>query len=527
MNDRHNQEEPTGQDQEQTPNAAYYKEAALGGPGLITLVRVSDLAVVFANRQFQHYFGISADDVAQKKINFADLLDKQEGERLQYQLDLTSIDSAAASLFVIYKVRNNTGKYASVYLYASKTNISNNSEAHFHLVLHPDMSVHHMPFLSFNTKELFLQQFKKDGFGTFEWTIDADKVYWSKGIYDIYEVDEGRKVNLAFAQTFVHPTDKERVNEAARAARETGADLDIAYKIVTRNNRIKAVHSLARTLRNKDGKPEKFIGTLRDITNQRAIEEDLKNKVAELNQSNRELEEFAYVASHDMQEPLRKISTFSDRLSEKYKDVLQGDGAMYLKRMMASADSMRSLINNLLEFSKISKTSQPFEAINLNHILRQVKSDLELTIEETGTIINTIQPLPVLEAVASQIKQLLVNIVNNAIKFHKSGITPVITLETTIADDEEKATNELNVAETYYKISITDNGIGFESEYALRIFQVFQRLHGKSEYPGTGIGLAICKKILEYHNGIIYAENLPDQGARFVFIIPEHHSQVN
>jgi light-regulated signal transduction histidine kinase (bacteriophytochrome) len=246
----------------------------------------------------------------------------------------------------------------------------------------------------------------------------------------------------------------------------------------------------------------------------------LKNKVEELNHSNRELEEFAYIASHDLQEPLRKITTYSDRLSEKYKEALTGDGLMYLSRMIISAENMRMLINDLLEFSRISKNEQPYERVDMNMVLKLVKTDLELVIEETGTIINC-ESLPAVDAIPSQMKQLLANIIGNAIKFHKPGLPPVITISANILSEKEKVRLELAKNRIYYEFSISDNGIGFEEEYNTRIFQVFQRLHGKSEYPGSGIGLAICKKIIEYHHGIIYATSEPGAGARFTFILPQ------
>ncbi len=301
---------------------------------------------------------------------------------------------------------------------------------------------------------------------------------------------------------------------------ETGEDLNIEFKIITAKKNIKTIHCLGRTIKNNDGVPVKFAGSLRDITAQRGIEEDLKSKVEQLYESNRELEDFAYVASHDLQEPLRKITTFSDRLSEKYKDVLSGDGAMYLSRMIAAAENMRALISDLLEFSRITKTGQVFETVSLDAVLLQVKTDLELVIEETSTVINS-HPLPEVEAISSQMIQLFTNIISNAIKFHKPGVVPVLAIEASTLTNAEKLDYELTGNSVYYKVQFTDNGIGFEDEYATRIFQVFQRLHGKSEYPGSGIGLAICKKIIEHHHGIIYAQNIDGIGARFTFILPK------
>ena len=409
-------------------------------------------------------------------------------------------------------------------MYASLVSAGDGTDM-YSLVMHPDLSKWDMPFTSFNSRELFLEQFNSENFGTFEWLIDADKVFWSVGVYGIYEVEDTQlPINRALVQTFTHPDDKARIKEAIKNAINNRTDVDIEYRIITTRKNVRVIHSLARIIRDSNDKPTKFVGSIRDVTDQRSIEDDLKNKVEELNHSNKELEEFAFVASHDMQEPLRKITTFSDRLSEKYKDVLAGDGLMYLSRMVAAAENMRMLINNLLEFSKISKTKQAFEPVNLNLILKQVTTDLELVIEETGTEVNS-HSLPRVYAIPSQMKQLFANIISNAIKFRKQDVKPVITIENNLLTEDDRQKFELPVRARYYRISISDNGIGFEEEYSARIFQVFQRLHGKSEYPGSGIGLAICKKIMEYHRGLIFAENVPDVGARFVFILPEYQEE--
>lgn len=236
--------------------------------------------------------------------------------------------------------------------------------------------------------------------------------------------------------------------------------------------------------------------------------------------SNKELEEFAYVASHDLQEPLRKISTFTGRLNEKYASEIGEEGKLYVDRIIASSGNMRILIDNLLEFSRISRIKQPFVELNLNFVLRQVRNDLELNVEETGTTIKS-DDLPTIEASMSQMKQLFNNILNNAIKFRKEDVKPEIIISSkTLADADKKKFN-LASQKNFFAITICDNGIGFENEYATKIFQIFQRLHGKSEYPGSGIGLAICKKIVDHHNGIIFAENVPDKGACFTIILPE------
>jgi len=507
-------------------DSKYLQYLPESNPGMVAIMRYPDSKVFFINKQFECNLGYSLDDLHEPGLYFNNLIARHQQDHLVNQLNYVNDNIEARSNFVIYKLKNKAGKTVPFYLYASPFLPGANPYGTLYfLLLLPDLSKYGMPFTSFYSKELFLEQFETENFGTYEWIKEVDRIFCSGGIYRIYEINEDeQEINTLFATEFVHPNDKIRVKEATTFALDTGEDLNIEYRIITAKQNIKLIHCLARSVKDEAGKLIKFAGSVRDITEQRSIEQTLKNKVEELNHSNRELEEFAYVASHDLQEPLRKISTFSDRLADKYKDVLTGEGAMYLSRMMASAENMRNLINDLLDFSRISKNQQPFESTNLNLVLRQVKTDLELTIEETGTTINSVG-LPVIDAISSQMKQLFLNIIGNAIKFRKADVKPVINIGVEELSAKDKIRHDLSPNTSYYKIEIIDNGIGFEEEYATRIFQVFQRLHGKSEYPGSGIGLAICKKILEYHHGIIYAENVPGKGARFVFILPQHQQK--
>ena len=249
----------------------------------------------------------------------------------------------------------------------------------------------------------------------------------------------------------------------------------------------------------------------------------LENKVRELDRSNKELEEFAYIASHDLQEPLRKITSFSERLKEKLPSNLEPDVQLYLNRMLAATDNMRMLIDNLLEFSRTSRISEPFVRTDLNNIISEVIADLELKIEETSTSV-TSETLPVIDAIPMQMRQLFTNLFTNAIKFKGDGATPKIEIKSSELSDEEKDANHLRVNNRYFKITVKDHGIGFDQEYSMKIFQIFQRLHGKAEYPGSGIGLAICKKIVENHSGRIFATSEAGKGAEFITILPESQS---
>ncbi len=225
----------------------------------------------------------------------------------------------------------------------------------------------------------------------------------------------------------------------------------------------------------------------------------------ELKRSNRELQDFAFVASHDLQEPLRKIRTFGDRLKSRYADQL-GDGTDYLERMQNAALRMSNLIDDLLTFSRVSIRAKPFVEVNLNEALDEVLDTLSMRIEETGAVIEK-DPLPRVKADLSQIRQLLQNLLSNALKFTPPDTTPLIHI---YCEQDEH----------HYRLMIQDNGIGFDPQYLEKIFTPFQRLHGKDEYSGNGIGLAICRRIVERHGGQIRAESQPGMGATFILDMP-------
>lgn len=252
-----------------------------------------------------------------------------------------------------------------------------------------------------------------------------------------------------------------------------------------------------------------FIG--KDITDLKRAEEKLKQYNEELLRKNKELQDFAYIASHDLQEPLRKIITFAERLVKKYKDVLDEEGQDYIERMTSAAKRMKQLITGLLIYSRVTTKAQPFMEVDLNEIIKGVIDDLEITIKEVNGRIN-VEKLPVIEADSLQMRQLFQNLIGNALKFYREGISPVIHIKSRIIIDDKH--------DGLCEITVQDNGIGFDPQYSERIFGVFERLHGRSEDEGTGIGLAICKKIVERHGGTIKAESKEGEGARFIISLP-------
>ena len=259
-----------------------------------------------------------------------------------------------------------------------------------------------------------------------------------------------------------------------------------------------------------------------DISLFNVSEEDLRNQLYVLESTKESLEQFAYVASHDLQEPLRKIRAFGDRLSAKYAEQLQGSGQDYIERMQNAAERMQQLIDDLLQYSRVGRIQGEPQAIDLNELVAKVVENVETQTEE-GRAHILYQSLPTIFGELWQIKQLFQNLISNAIKFRKKGRLPQVQISAREVPLEELAHMQQNsLADTpYYEITVADNGIGFDEKYLDRIFDIFQRLHGRNEYSGTGIGLAICRKILENHHGTISARSVPDAGATFSIVIPQ------
>ena len=256
------------------------------------------------------------------------------------------------------------------------------------------------------------------------------------------------------------------------------------------------------------------IATYQDITDLETTTEKMVEYTKKLERSNRELVDFAYVASHDLQEPLRKIEAFGDRLVKKYISVLPEEGQMFVSRMQSAANRMRQLINDLLSYSRVTTAAAPMQSVALNDVLSGVLSDLQIRIEETGATVE-VSDLPRIEADPMQMRQLFQNLIGNALKFRKKDVDPAVKITAEFIE-----IHDLAVSGRAVNITIADNGIGFEQQFKEQIFVIFQRLHSRTEYEGTGIGLATCRKIVERHQGLIDAIGVQGEGSAFIITLP-------
>jgi PAS domain S-box-containing protein len=341
--------------------------------------------------------------------------------------------------------------------------------------------------------------------GLWEWDFTKNELIWDERTEMMFGLVPGTfEKTLEAFEELVLEDDIQRVRTAYKNSIEKG----ILYEVVFRTGSIKNpkhISSKAFVANNKDGHPQSMLGVCFDVT---SFREETDKAIIKLNQelsrSNRDLENFAYVASHDLQEPLRMVTSFTQLLQMKYADKLDEDANTYINYAVGGTKHMYELLNGLLEYSRIRTRGREFTQVDMNEVITQVKSSLRLKLEETAAVINCDQ-LPTIMADRNQMVQIMQNLVENGIKFSRNP--PVLTIS---ARDEAG----------YYIFSAKDKGIGIEPQYYDRIFRIFQRLHTKNEYVGMGIGLSICQRIVERHGGKIWVESTPGKGSTFFFSIP-------
>ena len=370
--------------------------------------------------------------------------------------------------------------------------------------------------------ETFTEAEKIGLFGTWQWFIDENRYNFSDNLLEIYGLDKNADIDSLdplFETT--HPEDVALIERKKQKLQNNNSWIPFTYRIFRKNDgalRYLAVNSKLITDDHIIG--NYFLVIVRDVTQEEKDQRQLfeQNRILEAN--NQELQAFNYVASHDLQEPLRKIETFISRLHDKDYPKLSDSGKQYMERIQFSAARMRKLINDLLQFSRTTRAEQIFETADLNVIMKEALEELQHPIQEKNAKIE-FQKLPSLRVVPFQIQQLFINLIGNSLKYSKTDEAPYIKINVELVGSKNEDQIPTTEKKSFYKITFKDNGIGFEQQYAEKIFTLFNRLHGKMEFEGTGIGLAICRKIVENHKGYIFAKGLPGKGSVFTVFLPE------
>jgi len=382
-------------------------------------------------------------------------------------------------------------------------------------------------------EELYKQAQKLTHIGNWTWDVETGVIKYSDELLRIYGLKPNEEMNFDKAIKLVHPDDLEKVNESLNYSLKTHKPHEIQFRVIRADGEERVIRRHAEVLLDEKGKPYKLAGTGQDITKEVRLLEELRereNQLAELNlsleqknialeRSNKELTSFSYVASHDLQEPLRKIKTFSNLILEKEKN-LSEEGKDCFARIIVSAGRMQTLIEDLLSFSRTQLFENTLKLVDLNDVLNEIKNIYSESLKDNRLVIRS-GTLPVIHAISFQIQQLFENIISNSIKYSKPNTNTKISISCVLIDGKTLPFFNTDKTKRYYKISFEDNGIGFEQKYSEKIFEIFQRLHGKNEYSGTGIGLSICKKIVENHKGFITATGNLDQGSTFEIYLPE------
>jgi PAS domain S-box-containing protein len=339
--------------------------------------------------------------------------------------------------------------------------------------------------------------------GTWEWDIVPNQIHWDTYMFPLYGL-AGGPVTAEGIRERVHPLDRERAERETKAALDHDETYDTEYRVVWPDGSVHHLSVRGSVIRDSLGRAVRMLGVAWDITARTRAEEAQAAYAAELARSNKELEMFAYVASHDLQEPLRMVSSYTQLLARRYTDKLDDTANEFIDYAVQGAARMQQLINDLLSYSRVQSRGEPLEPVDTNVALRDALADLRLSIEDAHAIV-TSDRLPTVRGDRTQLTQLFRNLIANAVKF-RSDRPPEIRVCAT----------RTNGAWTF---AVRDNGIGIAPQYADRIFEIFQRLHTRQEYPGTGIGLALCKRIVERHGGRIWIESDEGQGATFFFTL--------
>lgn len=492
---------------ETTDNIVHHYQAIYDDQG-----RVADFRILYATENIREYVDLGPDDVIGRKISEIYPFIESTGS---LQMLIEAMESGSKK--ITERKLNFKGKDIWFRLVlepvedritSTATNITSAKQAEKHLLeLNDQLRIQNSIL---NDAEGMAQ------IGSYLWKVEDGNLEISSNLYAMLGCQNGEfEPTLDNYMEFVYPDDKKKVSQYQTIARNRMQPGELTYRVITKHGAVKHLKTSGHFIqRNGD---TVMIGVAQDVSERIKSEQKLINRNRQLKQTNAELESFNRVASHDLQEPLRKIQMFISRITDK--DKLSENSAAYFEKITQAADRMQTLIKNLLTYSRIDSTLDKLEDVDLNEVIQIIKDNLSVQIKEVDMNI-VCQKLPVISGVPYQMEQLFANLISNAIKYRDPMDTPKVVIEAYKIEADKIEIPFHKYSDTYHKITFSDNGIGFEQENAEKIFEIFQRLHSRSEYSGTGIGLAICKKIVENHHGFIHAISKPGNGSSFIIYLP-------
>ncbi|WP_157893314.1 PAS domain-containing protein [Salegentibacter sediminis] len=466
---------------------------------------------------FTKLFGFKRESKTFPIEKWSENVHPEDMEETQRSLNANLLDQKQKKWSRKYRFKNKAGEYILVVENGYILRDSDGVAYRMIGVLRDVTDLYEYEKELFMSDERFKYVTKATSDAIWDWDLEKDEIYWGEGFETLY----GYKISELTTDidlwiNNIHPEDMKVVKSSLeRAVAGDDKKWEAEYRFATGNGEYKYVKDKGYIVRNKSGKAIRAVGAMQDISRSKEYEsslkslnDDLKKHAKELEISNTELEQFAYVASHDLQEPLRMVTSFLTQLEKKYSEQLDEKAHTYIHFAVDGAKRMRSIILDLLEFSRVGRTEDKQEIIDVNEIISEVKTLYRKEIEDTGTAIIT-QNLPEIMAPKSPLRQVFQNLISNAIKYRKESVAPRI---------------EIGVEETnnFFVFRVQDNGIGINTEYFDKIFIIFQRLHQRETYSGTGMGLAVTKKIIENLGGKIWLESKEGKGTIFYFSIVKH-----
>lgn len=515
-------------------NQTFIRKIADATPSIIASYNIHSGQYTFISEGLKKLLGYDPKEVKEKGAAFfADIIHPDD---LQPLMEKNAIALKEANhpenieqsdiIEFVYRMRHIDGAYLWFHTYGTVFDRNANGNVEHVLNISLDVTDQYEAIKRIEEQEHFIEHIA-DASPTVLYVYDIASesfAYMNKEIFFVlgYTRDELLAMGSDVTANMYHPQDIHLLPERKLSDKKIAeSDIMLQYECRMLNRAGEWQWFLVREVvfkTDERGKVLQIVGAALDISRRKEMEKTLLQNSFQLEQSNASLEEFAYVASHDLKEPLRKISTFGDRLVASQINNLTPEGKLYLNKIVDASQRMQTMINDLLSISMISG-NKSFEPTSLQKILEETLQTLEYKIEQKNAIIKT-DTLPDINIIPSQFRQLFQNLLSNSLKFVRDGVQTIISISFSYLKPQDVAHFQLKAAEKYLKLEFSDNGIGFENEFAGKIFAIFQRLHGRSEYEGSGIGLAICKKIVEHHGGVIYASGVPEQGSTFTIILP-------